>query len=142
MSPTALITNNRPQPKNLPMATYTAMQDRQSQSSISLAMMQPHVVVTTNVQTAIPTATVSTGAGLPQLGHLILQTPKMDDGPRDQEKKIRREIANSNERRRMQTINAGFKSLKTILPHSDGEKLSKVSRLWREHNFFSLFDDC
>jgi len=47
-------------------------------------------------------------------------------GQREQDRKVRREIANSNERRRMQSINAGFKSLKTILPHADGDKLSKV----------------
>lgn len=45
----------------------------------------------------------------------------------EQEKRIRREIANSNERRRMQSINAGFNSLRTMLPKHDGEKLSKVS---------------
>lgn len=28
----------------------------------------------------------------------------------------------------MQSINAGFQSLKTLIPHTDGEKLSKVSR--------------
>ncbi|KAH7969277.1 hypothetical protein HPB52_016472 [Rhipicephalus sanguineus] len=44
----------------------------------------------------------------------------------EQEKRIRREIANSNERRRMQSINAGFQSLRTLLPHHDGEKLSKA----------------
>jgi len=50
----------------------------------------------------------------------------------EQEKRIRREIANSNERRRMQSINAGFQSLRTLLPHHEGEKLSKVSRVaWR-----------
>ncbi|KAH0955335.1 hypothetical protein HN011_003934, partial [Eciton burchellii] len=43
----------------------------------------------------------------------------------EQEKRIRREIANSNERRRMQSINAGFQSLRTLLPHHEGEKLSK-----------------
>ncbi|KAH9373437.1 hypothetical protein HPB48_009482 [Haemaphysalis longicornis] len=47
----------------------------------------------------------------------------------EQEKRIRREIANSNERRRMQSINAGFQSLRTLLPHHDGEKLSKVRAL-------------
>lgn len=47
----------------------------------------------------------------------------------EQEKRIRREIANSNERRRMQSINAGFQSLRTLLPHREGEKLSKVSLL-------------
>ena len=47
----------------------------------------------------------------------------------EQEKKIRREIANSNERRRMQSINAGFNSLRTMLPKHDNEKLSKASIL-------------
>ncbi|KAL7040980.1 hypothetical protein ACKWTF_000564 [Chironomus riparius] len=42
------------------------------------------------------------------------------------EKKMRRQIANSNERRRMQSINAGFQSLRQLLPHHEGEKLSKV----------------
>lgn len=46
----------------------------------------------------------------------------------ENEKKMRREIANSNERRRMQSINAGFQSLKSLIPHSDGEKLSKVAK--------------
>lgn len=46
------------------------------------------------------------------------------------EKRIRREIANSNERRRMQSINAGFQSLKSLLPHHEGEKLSKVRRTY------------
>lgn len=45
------------------------------------------------------------------------------------EKRIRREIANSNERRRMQSINAGFQALRTLLPRHEGEKLSKVSYL-------------
>ena len=47
----------------------------------------------------------------------------------DAEKKIRREIANSNERRRMQSINSGFQSLRTLLPHHEGEKLSKAAIL-------------
>ena len=42
------------------------------------------------------------------------------------EKRQRREIANSNERRRMQSINSGFQSLRTLLPQCEGEKLSKV----------------
>lgn len=46
-----------------------------------------------------------------------------------QEKRIRREIANSNERRRMQSINAGFSSLRALLPHHEGEKLSKAAIL-------------
>merc|ERR1719447_451226 len=47
----------------------------------------------------------------------------------EQEKRIRREIANSNERRRMQSINSGFASLRTLLPHHEGEKLSKAAIL-------------
>jgi transcription factor AP-4 len=47
----------------------------------------------------------------------------------EQEKRLRREIANSNERRRMQSINAGFQSLRGLLPHHEGEKLSKVRQL-------------
>lgn len=52
----------------------------------------------------------------------------------EQEKRIRREIANSNERRRMQSINAGFNSLRTMLPKHDGEKLSKVCIAYIFHN--------
>ncbi|XP_054713024.1 transcription factor AP-4-like [Uloborus diversus] len=47
----------------------------------------------------------------------------------EQEKRIRREIANSNERRRMQSINAGFQSLRTLLPRREGENLSKAAIL-------------
>lgn len=45
---------------------------------------------------------------------------------RERERKLRREIANSNERRRMQSINSGFQALRLLIPHSEGEKLSKV----------------
>ncbi|XP_041033867.1 transcription factor AP-4-like isoform X2 [Carcharodon carcharias] len=51
--------------------------------------------------------------------------PLTPESQRDHDRRIRREIANSNERRRMQSINAGFQSLKVLLPHTDGEKLSK-----------------
>ncbi|XP_044316416.1 uncharacterized protein LOC108047471 [Drosophila rhopaloa] len=47
----------------------------------------------------------------------------------DSEKRMRREIANSNERRRMQSINAGFQSLRSLLPRHEGEKLSKAAIL-------------
>merc|ERR1712062_717074 len=50
-------------------------------------------------------------------------------GDADNERRVRREIANSNERRRMQSINAGFQSLRTLLPHHEGEKLSKAAIL-------------
>lgn len=48
-------------------------------------------------------------------------------GQVENEKRVRREIANCNERRRMQSINAGFENLRILLPPTqDGEKLSKV----------------
>jgi len=43
------------------------------------------------------------------------------------ERKVRREIANSNERKRMQSINAGFQSLRLLLPRTGPvDRLSKV----------------
>lgn len=65
-------------------------------------------------------------------GNLPMSSPpeagqERDRETMDQEKRLRREIANSNERRRMQSINAGFQSLRNLLPHHEGEKLSKVS---------------
>lgn len=63
----------------------------------------------------------------------LANIPLSPETAQDQERRIRREIANSNERRRMQSINAGFQSLKTLLPHTDGEKLSKVPKPHRAH---------
>ncbi|XP_019852682.1 PREDICTED: uncharacterized protein LOC100635737 isoform X2 [Amphimedon queenslandica] len=53
------------------------------------------------------------------------------------DKKLRRQIANSNERRRMQSINSGFHTLRMLMPHLQGEKLSKASVLQHaaEHIF-------
>lgn len=61
---------------------------------------------------------------------------------RERERKLRREIANSNERRRMQSINSGFQALRLLIPHSEGEKLSKAAILQQtaEH-IFSLEQD-
>ncbi|OWK11019.1 TFAP4 [Cervus elaphus hippelaphus] len=64
----------------------------------------------------------------PLFSHSLANIPLTPETQRDQERRIRREIANSNERRRMQSINAGFQSLKTLIPHTDGEKLSKVGK--------------
>lgn len=55
------------------------------------------------------------------------RTPQMSTNM-EHEKRMRREIANSNERRRMQSINAGFQNLRTLIPHHEGEKLSKVRK--------------
>lgn len=56
-----------------------------------------------------------------------METPK--------DKRVKREIANSNERRRMQSINAGFQKLKRLLPVNDGEKLSKAAILQHASEF-------
>ncbi|KAF4791908.1 Transcription factor AP-4 [Turdus rufiventris] len=76
----------------------------------------------------------------PQQPHKSLANiPLTPETQRDQERRIRREIANSNERRRMQSINAGFQSLKTLIPHTDGEKLSKAAILQQTAEYiFSL----
>ncbi|XP_064608967.1 transcription factor AP-4-like isoform X2 [Liolophura sinensis] len=59
----------------------------------------------------------------------------------EQEKKVRREIANSNERRRMQSINAGFTSLKSLIPHHEGEKLSKAAILTHTTDYISNLEE-
>uniref|UniRef100_A0A2K5IRV4 BHLH domain-containing protein n=1 Tax=Colobus angolensis palliatus TaxID=336983 RepID=A0A2K5IRV4_COLAP len=72
-------------------------------------------------------------------GLSLANIPLTPETQRDQERRIRREIANSNERRRMQSINAGFQSLKTLIPHTDGEKLSKAAILQQTAEYiFSL----
>ncbi|KAL3067186.1 hypothetical protein OYC64_017009 [Pagothenia borchgrevinki] len=65
----------------------------------------------------------------------LANIPLSPETAQDQERRIRREIANSNERRRMQSINAGFQSLKTLLPHTDGEKLSKAAILQQTSDY-------
>uniref|UniRef100_A0A1I7ZT81 BHLH domain-containing protein n=1 Tax=Steinernema glaseri TaxID=37863 RepID=A0A1I7ZT81_9BILA len=46
-----------------------------------------------------------------------------------EDRRMRRQIANCNERRRMQSINAGFQALRSLLPKKDGEKMSKAAIL-------------
>ncbi|KAI0237844.1 Transcription factor AP-4, partial [Lamellibrachia satsuma] len=58
----------------------------------------------------------------------------------DQDKRMRREIANCNERRRMQSINSGFQSLKTLLPQHDSEKLSKAAILQQTSEYISSLE--
>lgn len=59
---------------------------------------------------------------------VALASPHSSGGPkRPMDKKLRRQIANSNERRRMQSINQGFHQLRLLMPHLQGEKLSKVN---------------
>ncbi|KXJ22441.1 transcription factor AP-4 [Exaiptasia diaphana] len=64
------------------------------------------------------------------------------ESDRDRERRLRREIANSNERRRMQSINSGFQALRTLIPNADGEKLSKAAILQQTAEYiFSLEQD-
>ncbi|KAG7266954.1 hypothetical protein CRUP_019872 [Coryphaenoides rupestris] len=65
----------------------------------------------------------------------LANIPLSPETAQDQERRIRREIANSNERRRMQSINAGFQSLKSLLAHTDGEKLSKAAILQQTSDY-------
>ena len=58
----------------------------------------------------------------------LVQMSSNGDGDKNAlDKKTRREIANSNERRRMQSINTGFLRLKSLVPSISKEKVSKVS---------------
>lgn len=60
------------------------------------------------------------------------------EGTKD--KRVKREIANSNERRRMQSINAGFQKLKRLLPVNDGERLSKANILQHAAEFIQQIE--
>jgi len=59
----------------------------------------------------------------------------------EDDKRKRRAIANSNERRRMQSINTGFQTLKGLIPHSNGEKLSKACILQRSAEYMRVLND-
>ncbi|KAK6172956.1 hypothetical protein SNE40_016507 [Patella caerulea] len=61
--------------------------------------------------------------------------------PPESDKKQRREIANKNERRRMQSINAGFHALKALIPHHDGEKLSKAAILQQTGEYIQSLEE-
>lgn len=62
--------------------------------------------------------------------------PSSSPGQTVEEKRAKREIANMNERRRMQNINAGFHSLRSLLPQKhNGEKLSKAAILQHTANY-------
>lgn len=60
--------------------------------------------------------------------------------PVAKDKRIKREIANSNERRRMQSINAGFQKLKRLLPVNDGEKISKANILQHAADYITSIE--
>lgn len=100
--------------------TVAEVADTQEQQSQQLPQSKANVGIGRRVNNH--SAASSNGNGISNVGRVTPRSHAME-----QEKRIRREIANSNERRRMQSINAGFQSLRTLLPHHEGEKLSKVS---------------
>lgn len=75
---------------------------------------------------------VNSGSGMMMNSN---NNPNMIPNLTEDDKRKRRAIANSNERRRMQSINVGFQNLKTIIPHSSGEKLSKACILQRSADY-------
>uniref|UniRef100_A0A7E4WEB6 BHLH domain-containing protein n=1 Tax=Panagrellus redivivus TaxID=6233 RepID=A0A7E4WEB6_PANRE len=57
------------------------------------------------------------------------------------DRRLRRQIANCNERRRMQSINAGFQALRSLLPRKDGEKMSKAAILQHTADYIQSLQD-
>ena len=70
----------------------------------------------------------------------LVQMSSTDGDKNALDKKTRREIANSNERRRMQSINTGFLRLKSLVPSISKEKVSKVSGKFHS-NFYRNFSE-
>ncbi|CAL2036845.1 unnamed protein product [Caenorhabditis brenneri] len=85
--------------------------------------------VQNSLRSVLPTSTIGHA---PMLANRSLSQPaplsptSLDP---DRRSKMRRQIANCNERRRMQSINAGFMALRALLPRKEGEKLSKAAIL-------------
>lgn len=104
---------------NVTVAEVADTQERQSQQRQQLPQSKGNVG--TGRRIASQNVALSNGNGISNVGRVTSRSHM------EQEKRMRREIANSNERRRMQSINAGFQSLRQLLPHHEGEKLSKVS---------------
>ena len=65
----------------------------------------------------------------------LTQNPMSLEKQREQDKKLRRAQANSNERKRMQSINRGFDSLRSIIPDGHDEKISKANVLQQTANY-------
>eukprot|EP00794_Sanderia_malayensis_P007387 gene7387-8207_t len=57
------------------------------------------------------------------------------------ERKVKREIANSNERRRMQNINTGFDHLKELVCKDPQEKISKASVLRKTIDYLDAMEE-
>lgn len=107
---------------NVTVAEVADTQEQQPQQRQQLPQSKGNVG--TGRRIASQNVALSNGNGISNVSRVTSRSHM------EQEKRMRREIANSNERRRMQSINAGFQSLRQLLPHHEGEKLSKVSRVW------------
>ncbi|XP_014220034.1 putative mediator of RNA polymerase II transcription subunit 29 isoform X2 [Copidosoma floridanum] len=112
------------------MTTTTGKQHKSSRSSSNNSNHHNHHSNNGNGNTSDPIGGTAAAASSAEAG----TTSSSSTGPTapnhiEQEKRMRREIANSNERRRMQSINAGFQSLRHLLPLNEGEKLSKAAIL-------------
>ncbi|EYC03854.1 hypothetical protein Y032_0091g2458 [Ancylostoma ceylanicum] len=69
------------------------------------------------------------GNGIASARPISRSASSLSPNSSDPDRRLRRQIANCNERRRMQSINAGFQSLRALLPRKEGEKLSKAAIL-------------
>ncbi|KAK5976153.1 Transcription factor AP-4 (Activating enhancer binding protein 4) [Trichostrongylus colubriformis] len=69
------------------------------------------------------------GNAMPPIRPTSRSASSLSPNSSDPDRRLRRQIANCNERRRMQSINAGFQSLRALLPRKEGEKLSKAAIL-------------
>ncbi|CAA80167.2 Helix-loop-helix protein 11 [Caenorhabditis elegans] len=80
-----------------------------------------------SLRSVLPTSTIGHA---PMLANRSLSQPApLSPTSLDPDRRMRRQIANCNERRRMQSINAGFLALRALLPRKEGEKLSKAAIL-------------
>ncbi|CAD5213597.1 unnamed protein product [Bursaphelenchus okinawaensis] len=111
-------------------STLTATQiDRSSQLLADQSSQDDHDDNNSLVGSASPkSSSRSSSRTSPALTqHRVQFDPKT---PQDvEDRKLRRQIANCNERRRMQSINAGFQSLRQFLPQKGGDKMSKAAIL-------------
>lgn len=64
-----------------------------------------------------------------------MHSPNLSGTDVECDRRIRRQIANCNERKRMQSINTGFQTLRQLLPKKDGDKLSKAAILQHTAEF-------
>eukprot|EP00128_Syssomonas_multiformis_P003003 Colp12_sorted_trinity150504_noHs@27825 len=85
----------------------------------------------------LPPAVKMEHHGMPQRATLL----QSNAGPIKPQRRIRREIANQNEQRRIQRINHGFEQLREFIPHVSREKLSKAAILQHAVDYVKNLQD-